>query len=399
MVKNKILLFALFGFMNITAQEYPGRYVLNGKFEKNISGKVILSVRKFIDNKYTDASDTTAINGGSFQFSGIIDEPVFAILSHDTTEIQLFLESSDMTLTINDNDNYVLKGSLQNEYYVRYTLYHDSIYTKYDQLREEKNLLQKQKEETFDENLKKTLTDSLSLLDKDFKIYFEKNQLSSVDFAENNPGAFQAISIFPLIVRMFSSSFFPAERARKIFNAYPEELKNTPTGKIIDKVITAKENTGVGAFATDFTAPDINGNIITLSDYRGKNYVFFDAWASWCTACIESIPHTKQLYNKYKDKGLVIIGVSQDTDLKAWRNAIDKYEIKDWIHVSSQQDPSKGFMSGYFIEDDIISKYPIISIPKYYLIDTDGTVVGSWELYNDQTAKDMDETFQRVFGE
>jgi cytochrome c biogenesis protein CcmG, thiol:disulfide interchange protein DsbE len=66
-----------------------------------------------------------------------------------------------------------------------------------------------------------------------------------------------------------------------------------------------------GALAPDFSLPQLNGESLKLSAYRGK-VVLLDFWATWCEPCQEEIPRFVNLQNEYKQEGLQIIGVSMD---------------------------------------------------------------------------------------
>lgn len=65
------------------------------------------------------------------------------------------------------------------------------------------------------------------------------------------------------------------------------------------------------ALAPDFTLPQLDGQSLRLSSYRGK-IVLLDFWATWCDPCREETPHLVELQQKYGNPGLQIIGVSMD---------------------------------------------------------------------------------------
>ena len=63
----------------------------------------------------------------------------------------------------------------------------------------------------------------------------------------------------------------------------------------------------------DFTLKDINGANIQLADYKGK-VVLLNFWATWCGPCKLEIPEFVEAYERYRDKGFVILGVLSEDD-------------------------------------------------------------------------------------
>ena len=77
--------------------------------------------------------------------------------------------------------------------------------------------------------------------------------------------------------------------------------------------------------APDLNLTDINGHAFKLSDYRGK-VVILNFWAVWCPPCQVEIPHLVSLYDKYKGKGLVILGIA----ISSGNEKKIKEKVKEW---------------------------------------------------------------------
>ena len=67
-----------------------------------------------------------------------------------------------------------------------------------------------------------------------------------------------------------------------------------------------------------------SGGTVSLDSLRGK-VVYVDFWASWCGPCRQSFPWMKSLYERYADKGLVIVAINLDKDRDAAESFLEKY--------------------------------------------------------------------------
>ena len=121
----------------------------------------------------------------------------------------------------------------------------------------------------------------------------------------------------------------------------------------------------LGEMVPDFSATDLDGEPISIEAYRGK-VVLVDFWAVWCGPCVAEMPNVKKVYEKYKDKGFDIIGISLDNDETSLRDYLKDNDIP-WRQVFS----GKGWQS------PVAQQYGIYSIPNMWLIDKEGKLISN----------------------
>jgi len=111
----------------------------------------------------------------------------------------------------------------------------------------------------------------------------------------------------------------------------------------------------------DFIFNDLDDKPVKLSDFRGK-IVLVDVWATWCPPCRQEIPSFIKLYDKYKDKGFEIIGISVDQQGKSVvKPFAEKFKINYTLVIENIREVTKVF--GH-----------IRGIPTTFLIDQNGKI-------------------------
>jgi len=126
----------------------------------------------------------------------------------------------------------------------------------------------------------------------------------------------------------------------------------------------ATELVKVGTMAPDFKMRTPDGNTIQLSKHAKGKTVVLDFWASWCPDCRKDAPEVVRLYETYHQYGIEFIGISMDTDVEAWKKALEKYNIK-YPQVSELKK---------FKETDISKTYGVKWIPSMVIVGPDGQV-------------------------
>lgn len=166
-------------------------------------------------------------------------------------------------------------------------------------------------------------------LQQEVKAYLQKKITKN---AENQLGLFLTLS---------NSSLFAPEEMEQLIASLPEKTRNNPAIKSISSTIEQLKKNAVGQPYTDFEMTTPEGNSIKISDIVSKNKItVLDFWASWCGPCMAEAPDMVRLYQKVHAQGVEFVGVSLDTDEKAWKKAIaDKgliwpqgSELKEWQH-------------------------------------------------------------------
>lgn len=130
----------------------------------------------------------------------------------------------------------------------------------------------------------------------------------------------------------------------------------------IDDAASLPVGLQVGNQAPDFTLPTIEGNMVSLSSFKGKK-VILNFWATWCPPCRDEIPHMVKLYEKYKDDDYVIVAVnmtSTESDIDVVKTFVNDHDMTFPILLDE-----KG---------ELVALYEMIGYPTSFFLDTDGVI-------------------------
>jgi len=135
-------------------------------------------------------------------------------------------------------------------------------------------------------------------------------------------------------------------------------LSAAPAGATTGGAIPAPR---AGFLAPDFSLPDAEGNLTTLSDLRGQA-VLVNLWASWCTPCQAEMPAMQRVYEAYRAQGFTILAVNathQDSQTAAAQFAAEK---------------GLSFPILYDLDGSVAQSYQMTALPSSFFILPDGTI-------------------------
>ncbi len=96
-------------------------------------------------------------------------------------------------------------------------------------------------------------------------------------------------------------------------------------------------NPGNPNHSFNFSLPDLQGNVHSLADFRGKVLVV-NLWATWCPPCLEEVPKLNELQEKYNGQRVQVVGIALDKDsLDLVAPFVKEHDIKYVILVGDQQ--------------------------------------------------------------
>ena len=310
------------------------------------------NVSLLISGKNSNFKNNTKIKNGKGLLTGKFESFEIGYINVEGIDEQLAMviepENIDIYLNNNSLSKSIVKGGINND---KFKLYNDglkSLFYEYENLQNQNN----------------TIEIENKIIDIQ-KQYYEYD----FNFLSNNYDSdFALILIEEITNNSFSDVNFISDIIKNIPTAVVGNPVNKPRFETIDgnlKKLLNKKTLNIGDMAPNFSAPDADGKLITLKEILGT-VTILDFWASWCYPCRLENPNYVNIYNRYKNMGLVIIGVAleRENQKKEWVKAI-KDDKLTWYNVSNLK----------FWDDPIAKLYEIDAIPATFLIDKNGSII------------------------
>ncbi|MCH2045213.1 MAG: AhpC/TSA family protein [Saprospiraceae bacterium] len=290
-------------------------FTIKGQVDSLPNGKVYLAKLDLNTNERAEVDSTESVDG-KFSFKGKVHSPYLHSLSFENQkgQIHFFLENSKIEVQAqsSDLDNAQIIGSRE-----------DSLFHSYE----------------------------------DISAIFDREK--GMDIMLNHKDyAFAAFTAY----YQFQIHNIQSDTLQMIMDGFDESVKSSVYYEHLTSLHNAIKNVAIGQTAPALSIPDTSGNLVQLSDLKGK-YVLIDFWASWCGPCRAANPKLVEVYNQFSDQNFTILGISVDKDGDKWKKAIQKDELP-WLNVSN--------VDGW---GEVSKIYAVRAVPQNFLLDPNGIIV------------------------
>ncbi len=131
--------------------------------------------------------------------------------------------------------------------------------------------------------------------------------------------------------------------------------------------------------SVDFSTTDINCEPISMAALSEKKVIMINFWESWCHPCVSEMPSIQALYEKYADRGFIVLGVYGQSEEEEIRAAVEK------LHITYP----------VFYVTDSLKPYQTQYVPTTVFIDGSGRLLTDEPVVGSQSASDWESLILR----
>ena len=341
----RLLLLALF----VISCGDKNTYILKG----NIAG--LKNPEIYILSSTSLHLDTIQTKSGKFTYRGASPtvEPLVIYMDNGSVWITLWVQDGEkfsLTGDANYPEMMMVKGGEVNKLLSEFKTENLSLIKERCELRD--NLLARTEQGGSTNNAQ--LTSQLKNTDRILKTQAQ-------DFVETHPSSIAAL----VLIQDYILDIDNASDIQPFLDILTNDVKENPLYDKLSARCTRDLQTKTGKPALDFKIKDTQNDTISLETFKDK-YLILTFATSQCEFCKPEYAELLTIHDKFPEKELAILTVSLDTDKKDWADLAQEKGI-NWLQAID----SAGWAS------EIASSYNVLSVPCNYLIDKDGTIIGS----------------------
>ena len=322
-------------------------YTVTGELGNTDSDGKKIYIMRYDDEKLTDS---TVVRGGRFCFRGKVDTATFCRIDITGYEFANFiLEGGDIRVfpDYKKKKHDKPSGTPMNNIIRVIATAQDSLFARSDRKRRELRTL-------FSDNPRKQETEFQNFMRHERQAAAE---YSNPLFASHNDDAVGFYLLYTEYMHMR-----PADEQLRLISGFGPWLKSRRIVKSMAERLEGQQATAAGKMFADICGNDSSGRPVRLSDFAGKGrYTVVDFWASWCGPCRKETPFLAAIHDKYKDKGVDVVGIFVWDKEENMAPAAKKWGAS-WTHIHDSGKTADRL-------------YGISSIPHVILIGPDGHIV------------------------
>lgn len=369
---KRIVVLVIFVLILLNSNCSDSRYTLTGELQGLPDGTE-LELVPGATHKNEAPEIESSIKNNAFAFKGkYLESPrlYYLRVKNARGQYALLLENGNISVngeaklrTENDKqwvsfENVVVTGSKSHALYLQKKEYKILLDKEYKKIHEDNAQINQQIANARAEKNNAKL-DSLNKLDagvkfaQDERAFFQNVEYLSKKAIMDNKDSWWGPFIMLDIMGWFT------QEQQSWFQEFSPEAKASYYGQILEKELFPK--TFVGEDVPWFTVNNGETDVSFKSLSEKKEWVVIDFWASWCSPCRKEIPKLKELYEKFSPEGFEIISISIDDDESAWKNALEKEQMK-WPNFLDKK-------------KTIQALFNVRTIPATFLVDKTGKII------------------------